>query len=131
MKNRMEEIDNLATLVEQVCADLKIDAKTESMLNLALEEAVVNVINYAYPEGVCEDIRLTVENKGEELIFVLSDKGVPFDPTKKPDTDVNKPAGERQIGGLGIFLVRKIMDSISYQYSNNRNELTMIKNIHQ
>ena len=96
-------------------------------LNLALEEAVANVMKYAYPEGETHDIVLSVKLIDNRLIFKLIDTGKPFDPTIVPDADVNLSAEDRQIGGLGIFLVRQIMDSVEYRRIDGKNILTMIK----
>lgn len=129
MFNKMEEVEHLESFVEQICEDLNLDMKLQSQLNLALEEAVVNVINYAYPAGKDGKIRLHVSSNGVEICFTLSDAGQPFDPTLVPEADTTQSVEERPIGGLGIFLIRKIMNEVSYRYKDNQNELTMIKNI--
>ena len=97
-------------------------------LNLALEEAVTNVMMYAYPEGARGSVNLKAILKEECVEFVLWDKGIPFDPTAAPEADTTLGVEERAIGGLGIHLVRNIMDSISYENKNGMNILTMIKN---
>jgi anti-sigma regulatory factor (Ser/Thr protein kinase) len=74
-------------------------------------------------------LRIGFEEKERTVTFRLTDKGVPFDPLKKPDPDITLSAEERDIGGLGIFIAKKTMDSISYSYENEENVLTMIKNI--
>jgi sigma-B regulation protein RsbU (phosphoserine phosphatase) len=98
-------------------------------LNLAIEEAVVNVMNYAYPKGVkgMVNIDATISSKG--LKFVINDNGTPFDPTAKAEVDTTLSAEERNIGGLGIHLIRQIMDSINYEYIDGRNVLTLLKKI--
>lgn len=132
IENRCEDIEKLTTFVDELAEDCCIDMKMQSQLNLALEEAVVNVVNYAYPKGTIGEIDLLVTSPDKEsLTFVLSDSGVPFDPTKVPEADVTKSAEDRPIGGLGIFLVRKIMDSVIYRYSNGKNELIMKKRINK
>ena len=101
-------------------------------INLALEEAIANVIMYAYPKD--EDnkpILLTAEYKNGELDFILSDKGTPFDPTKVPEADVTLPVEDRPIGGLGIFLIRKIMGEVTYQRIDGENKLKMTKKLEQ
>jgi sigma-B regulation protein RsbU (phosphoserine phosphatase) len=84
-------------------------------------------MKYAYPEGEVHDIVLSVKLTDNRLMFKLIDTGKPFDPTIVPDADVNLSAEERQIGGLGIFLVRQIMDSVEYRRIDGKNILTMIK----
>ena len=97
---------------------------------IALEEAIANVVMYAYPneEGKHKIILNAVFENGE-LVFTLIDSGVPFDPTKAPEADITLSAQDRPIGGLGIFLIRKIMNEISYQRVNNENHLIMKKRI--
>src|SRR5574344_328480 len=114
--NKLDEIDKIAAFIETVGEELQLTPSATMEINLALEEAIVNVILYAYPKG--EDfhhIQLSVENTGNQLTFVLTDSGVAFDPTKIPEADTSLPIEERPIGGLGILLVRKIMTSVTYQ----------------
>ena len=98
-------------------------------LNLAIEEAVFNVMKYAYPPEVNGTVSIdaTISDKG--LKFVISDNGIPFDPTAKAEVDTSLSAEERGIGGLGIHLIRQIMDSINYEYIDGRNILTLLKKI--
>jgi anti-sigma regulatory factor (Ser/Thr protein kinase) len=98
-------------------------------LRLALEEAVVNVIYYAYPVGEQGEILINADTNGKEVRFTITDCGYPFDPTTvlKPDTTLD--AQNRPIGGLGIFLSRKLMDSISYSRIGHKNVLFLTKNI--
>ena len=98
-------------------------------INLALEEAVTNIINYAYPEGTEGDIELSFSLTGRTLYFTLSDGGKPFDPTSVPPADISAQAADRPIGGLGIHLVRKIMDHVNYFRKDGKNILKMTKNI--
>ena len=98
-------------------------------LNLALEEAVTNVILYAYPKG--SDGRVDVEAiiSKDKLKFIISDSGQEFDPTAAPEADITLGVEDRPIGGLGIYLVRKIMDSVSYERTDGKNVLSMTKKL--
>ena len=98
-------------------------------INLALEEAVANIIMYAYPSQEEHIILLKVTSTPKQLVFLLTDKGASFDPTQVEDTDITLSLEERPIGGLGIFLIRSIMNEISYQRLDNENRLTMKKDI--
>ena len=98
-------------------------------LNLAVEEAVVNVINYAYPEGVEGDIELCAYKTSDSVVFELKDQGIAFDPTKVGEADTTSDLDERQIGGLGIFLTKEMMDIVEYRRDGNTNILTMKKTI--
>ena len=98
-------------------------------LNLALEEAVTNVVMYAYPAGEEGDVDIVAALSEGSLLFTISDKGIPFDPTKKEDADITLGVEERQIGGLGIFLVRQLMDTVEYERKDGYNILTMKKKL--
>ena len=100
-------------------------------INLALEEAVVNVMSYAYPEGTEGQVDIDLTSDGDEMVFIITDSGTPFDPTQKEEVDTTLSAEERPIGGLGIHLVRKLMDDISYQYVDNKNVLTLKKKLNK
>ena len=129
LHNNIQQIPQLAEFVEAIAEEKGIDQAMAMSLNLALEEAVTNVILYAYPDGIdgLVDIEAFIED--DCLRFILSDSGKPFDPTAAPDADVTLGVNERKIGGLGIYLVRNIMDTVSYRYENGKNILTMIKKI--
>ena len=98
-------------------------------LNLAIEEAVTNVVMYAYPEGEVGNVVIIANFTEGMLIFTISDKGIPFDPTSKTDADVTLNVEERPIGGLGIFLVKNLMDFVGYERKNGYNILTLKKKI--
>ena len=98
-------------------------------LNLAMEEAVVNVMDYAYPAGIKGKVCIEAEADDQQLSFVISDWGKPFDPTAKAEVDTTLSAEERPIGGLGIHLVRQIMDSINYERIDEKNVLTLRKKL--
>jgi serine/threonine-protein kinase RsbW len=123
--NSLSELDKLHKFVEELGVRFDIAEMLVNSINLALEEAVVNIIDYAYPEGETGSISLTVENKEHTLIFTLTDYGKPFDPTAVADVDTSLPLEEREVGGLGVFLIRNIMDTLSYQRCQSANRLTM------
>lgn len=127
--NNLNELNRLAEFVESLCEELSLSAETTMNINLALEEAIVNIINYAYPSKEQHDILLKVTSNERQLIFLLTDNGVVFDPTLVPDADTTSSIEERPIGGLGIFLIRSIMNEISYQRLDGQNRLIMKKNL--
>lgn len=104
--------------------------KTVTALTVALEEMFVNVAHYAYGEKG-GDVRLSVDfdETSRTVTFRMTDSGVPFDPLAKTDPDITLSAEERQIGGLGIFMMKKTMDEASYSYQDGCNVLTMKKRI--
>lgn len=129
MDNDISQIPLLAGFVDQIADQTGIDMATAMGINLALEEAVTNVMLYAYPKDQKGAVHLKAILKPDSIEFVLWDAGVPFDPTKAPKADITLSVEERAIGGLGIHLVRNIMDDVSYKHEDGMNILTMIKNI--
>ena len=126
-KNEEQELSRVAGFMEEVCDELQLDPHLAMKLQLAIEEMVVNVISYAYPKGSFADISLSVEADGKELTIVLSDSGVPFDPTAKDDPDLDVDPMDREQGGMGILIVKNIMNEVSYQRLGDTNQLTMKK----
>lgn len=124
MRNDIQQIPTLAEWVE----GLHIPAALNMTINLALEEAVTNVMLYAYPDGK-GTVLIEAEKDDDEIRFVISDSGIPFDPTETPEADITLSAEERAIGGLGIHLVRQIMDHIAYNRKNKKNILTLVKKL--
>ena len=127
MRNDIQQIPTLAEWVDE----LGIPMELNMPINLALEEAVSNVMLYAYPgrnDGkVFVEFAKAKDEQGEKLIFTISDSGIPFDPTAKPEADITLSAEDRAIGGLGIHLVRKLMDVIRYERQDEKNILTLVK----
>ena len=104
---------------------------TTMQINLAIEEAVVNVMNYAYPAGTKGDITIEAKANKTEMFFIISDTGTPFDPTAKAEVDITLSAEDRSIGGLGIHLIRQIMDNINYERVDGHNILTLMKKLNK
>jgi len=129
LPNDINTIPQLSEFIDMNCEELGVDMIETMNINLALEEAVVNVMSYAYPEGTEGEVDIELAADKEEMVFTITDSGTPFDPTQKEEVDTTLSAEERPIGGLGIHLVRKLMDSISYQYIDNKNVLTLKKKL--
>ena len=125
--NKIDQLEALPGFVEDACSKFGIEDQAAG-INLALEEALANVMLYAYPEGTTGTVTLKARGLEGGMEFILSDEGKPFDPTAAPEADISMDVDERPIGGLGIFLVKQIMDSVSYEYRDGHNVLTMIKN---
>ena len=102
--------------------------KTQTQINIAVEEIFVNIAHYAY-ENHNGQARITITRKGSDAEITFTDSGVPYDPLAKPDPDVTLSAEERQIGGLGIYIVKKSMDSVSYEHRDAKNILVISKKI--
>ena len=127
--NDVKEIPALAIFVGSICEDMRFNQLTTDSVNLAVEEAVVNVMNYAYPEGTRATILLEVFADEESVRFVLCDDGKPFDPTASEEVDIENNVKNKIIGGMGIHLIRHYMDHIAYERKDGQNILTMTKKI--
>ena len=129
IKNQVGELEKVNTFIEEIGDELQLDMELLMNLNLVMEEMVSNVIFYAYPEGKTADIELSAECTGHTLTFVLSDKGREFDPTMKEDIDTGTDPADRELGGLGIYIVKNIMNEVTYQRLEGKNLLTMRKDL--
>ena len=129
LHNDIRQIPQLAQFMETIAQEKNLDQSLTMNLNLALEEAVTNVILYAYPEGADGLVDVEALLYEDSIDFVISDSGKPFDPTAAPEADVNLDVSERPIGGLGIYLVRHIMDDIRYERKHGKNVLTLTKKL--
>ncbi len=129
LKNQVGELERVNRFIEEIGNELGLSMELRMDLNLVMEEMVSNVIFYAYPKDVEGEIELEAEYDGNELCFVLSDSGKEFDPTQKEDANPDINPTEREIGGMGIYIVKNIMNEVSYQRLEGKNLLTMRKNI--
>lgn len=125
MRNDIEQIPTLSEWLE----GLDIPMPIMMPINLALEEAVTNVMLYAYPGKSGQVFVECTKEQGTRLIFTITDSGIPFDPTAQKEVDITLSAEERQIGGLGIHLVKQIMDEVRYERVENKNVLTLVKTV--
>lgn len=131
LQNEVAEISKLAIFIEELGEEFGLLPELVFNLNLVLEEAVSNVILYAYPKEEHQTISLIARKKDNQLIFVLTDSGKEFDPTQAPDADITLSAEDRPIGGLGIFLIRQIMNTVEYQRIEGKNVLTLGKELEE
>ena len=125
MRNDIQQIPTLAEWIDS----LGLPQTLNMPINLALEEAVSNVMLYAYPDSNSGRVLVEAEKSPKKVVFTITDSGVPFDPTQQEEPDITQSAEERPIGGLGIFLVRQIMDTIRYERTNDKNILTLTKTL--
>ena len=127
------KVENLQTVLDFIDGELEsVDCpmKVQMQIDVAVEELFVNVAHYAYaPETGDVTVSIDTENTPGKAVITLKDIGVPFDPTAKEDPDVTLSAAERQIGGLGIYMVKKSMDSLEYAYEDGCNIVTITKSM--
>ena len=128
ISNNVGEVKTLNAFVIDVAERLSLDKTTTHNVKLAVEEAVVNVIDYAYPIGTNGKIHIAARADDSTLRVIITDNGAAFDPTEALKTDTSLSVEDRPIGGLGILLVRQLMDAINYERIEGKNILTLIKN---
>ena len=130
MERKFDPIkDRCGEIVEAIMSspDIPNDEGLQFNIRLSVEEAVENIVQYAYSEGKGWIIVKTEISPEKRLVITLRDEGVPFNPLTKDDPDITSSVEERQIGGLGIFLCKKLMDKIIYSFENQCNLLIMEK----
>lgn len=126
----LSNLDQALAFVDAALEELECPMKLQMQVDLAVEEAFVNVANYAYGAGTGPVTLSTMAKKETGTLTVsLTDNGTPFNPLEREDPDLSLPAEEREIGGLGIFMVKKNMDEVGYDYKNGQNILTMRKTV--
>jgi anti-sigma regulatory factor (Ser/Thr protein kinase) len=129
LTNRSEALEYLQQFVEKAGAELHLQRDLVFKINLALEEVVSNIINYAYDDEDEHTIRIRVEHENNQLKIRIIDDGKAFNILKYPEPDIELPAEKRTIGGLGIHFVKTLMDSIKYEFRDNKNVLLLVKNL--
>ena len=127
---KTESLPDILGFVEETLEGFGSSMKIQMAVCVAIEEVFVNVAHYAYGGGEGDmTLGIGYDEDSRTVTFRMTDKGVPFDPLQKPDPDITLSAEDREIGGLGIFITKKTMDSVSYAYENGENVLTMTKKI--
>jgi serine/threonine-protein kinase RsbW len=127
--NQIDELVKVEFFLNELGWEWRLSESLVYSLNLALEEALTNINDYAYDDDNRHTIEMYFNKTGDELSISIIDDGHEFDPTLVADPDITLSAENRAIGGLGIFLIRKIMDKVEYQRKENRNYLILTKNI--
>lgn len=129
LANDISELSKLVAFIDEVGEAFALTPDVVFNLNLVLEEAVVNVINYAYPKEEYQYIYLSAHLHEGSIVLVLTDTGKEFDPTLAPEADITLSVDDREIGGLGIFLIRQIMNEVRYERIEGKNVLTLEKKL--
>lgn len=129
IENRIEELPAFAEKIEQLAEHWEFQPDLTMKINLVLEEAVSNIIYYAFDDDEIHKIEISIIKESNILTIEIIDDGIPFDPASQKQPDISLPAEERPVGGLGIFLISKIMNTVKYSRNNNLNILTLTKKI--
>ena len=128
--NKVEELHKLNVVVEEMKVEWGLSASISMNINLVLEEVVSNIIFYGFEDKTEHLINIDFVKDDDEIKIVITDEGNPFDILSAEEfADIDKPAEEREIGGLGIHFVKTLMDRMEYQRRDNKNILTLYKNI--
>ncbi len=126
----VENINTVTAFVDEQLESIECPMKIQMQIDIAIDELFGNIAHYAYnPDVGPATVRVEVQEDPLAVIITFIDNGVPYDPLAKKDPDITLSADEREIGGLGIYMVKKTMDDITYEYKNGQNILTVRKNI--
>ncbi len=127
---KAENLDNVIEFVNSHLENTDCSMKAQMQIEVAVEEIFVNIANYAYNPEIGKAV-IRVELSEEPLVITITflDNGKPYDPLAKENPDTTLSADDREIGGLGIFLTKSIMDDVRYEYKNGQNILTLEKNL--
>ena len=126
----IENIDTVTDFVNEQLEELECSMRVQMQIAVAIDELFGNIAHYAYnPDVGNATVRVEVVEEPLAVLITFIDKGVPYDPLSSADPDITLGAEERQIGGLGIFMVKKSMDEVSYEYKNGQNILTIRKRL--
>lgn len=129
---KTENLDQVLAFVVGKLEELNCPIKAQMQIEIAVEELFVNIANYAYnPEVGPATVRVDVLDEPLSVVITFIDNGVPYDPLAKEDPDVEQTARNRQIGGLGIYMVKQSMDDINYEYKDGKNILSIKKKINE
>lgn len=129
IKNELGQLSLVASFIEHEIEIAGISKECSMQIRLALEEVVTNVILYAYPSQSGQDLSIDVTYQDRKLQITVIDTGIPFNPMEIEDPDLTLPIDKRPIGGLGIFIAKKLMSEVHYYRTDGKNILTMVKSV--
>lgn len=123
-----EALNDAMAFVDETLEEAGCSMKVQMQIDIAVEEIFVNIAHYAYTPGTGDAVlRVELQENPRAVSITFEDRGVPYDPLAKEDPDVTLDAEERQIGGLGIYMVKKSMDEVKYRHEDGKNILTLVK----
>jgi serine/threonine-protein kinase RsbW len=124
---RFESLEKISLFVKEAAAAAGLDEYAAYAVELAVDEACSNIIEHAYGAENKGEIDCTCEVRADQLTIILRDRGRTFDPDQVPEVDTTLPLEERRQGGAGVFLMRKVMDEVRYEFTPGGNILTLVK----
>ena len=126
----IQNVDTVTDFVNEVLESHDCSLRAQTQIDVAIDELFSNIARYAYPSGTgTATVQVRMEPEDGFVTITFLDRGIPYDPLQRDDPDVTLSAEERSIGGLGIYLVKKSMDAVTYSYENGQNILTIRKKI--
>ncbi len=125
---KLEKLPLIIEFIENSMNKFGMGGYEQFQTQLAIDEAVTNIMLHG---GLEEEEKITLKciKEGNEVTIIIEDKGKPFDPTSMPEPDITAPLEKRKTGGLGIYFIKQYMDQVKYEYKDQKNILTFIKNI--
>lgn len=127
--NDLAELARVAQAVDEFFTNLAIPAAYAFKLNIALEELLTNTISYGYADDRGHQIAIDIAREGDTVVTEISDDARPFDPLNAPPPDLDSAIEDRRVGGLGVHLVKTLMDDVRYAYRDGRNHVTLRKKL--
>ncbi len=128
IKADTDNLDKVITFVEEQLEAFSCPMKVQTQIDIAVEEIFVNIAHYAYTSEIGDvSIMINLHDEPKEVTIVFMDSGIPYNPLERPDPDTSLSAEERQIGGLGVYMVKKSMDFLEYEYRDGKNVFTIVK----
>lgn len=129
LKNTEKELSSLAEFLEGLAVEWNLNTEILMNINLVLEEAFVNVINYAYEDQLEHEITIRIQREQDTILMEVEDDGIPFNPLDWDEPDQNSPIEDRPVGGLGIFLIKQLMTEVKYKRNLEKNTLLLRKEL--
>ncbi len=127
IKNKIDELSKVPSFLEELIREWGLTDAILFNLNLAIEEALSNTILYGYNDSNDHFIELSIKIENRQITVIIEDDAVEFDPTTLNDPEIFQPAEKRTVGGLGVFLIKKLMDNVKYKRVDKKNILTLTK----
>jgi anti-sigma regulatory factor (Ser/Thr protein kinase) len=127
--NDLAAMARLADAVARFVAAHQLSDAVANALNVCVDEAVSNAINHGYAAGARGEIAVRLARRADRVVLEIEDDGAPFDPLQAPEPDLSLPLAERPIGGLGVHLMRNLMDEVAYARVGDKNLLKLVKNV--
>jgi anti-sigma regulatory factor (Ser/Thr protein kinase) len=129
LKNDLSELDVLEKKLDEFCQQLGVTKKCYCEINLALEELFTNIVHHGFTDKAEHRIKFTISHQDGTVVMRIEDDGVPFNPTDTDPPDTECVLEERQVGGLGVHLIKNMMDNITYKRHNDKNLLILMKHL--